>query len=45
MLNSKLINQLSIIQLIVATSSVQEYQAPATNMGCANGPTNCQNQW
>lgn len=45
MLNSNLMNQLSMIQSSVASVSVAAYDAPLASMGCGNGPTNCQNQW
>ena len=45
MLNSNLMNQLSMIQSSVASVSATAYDAPLANMGCGNGPTNCQNQW
>ena len=45
MLNSQLMDQLLMIQAKVSSVSSQEYQATVSNMGCGNGPTNCQNQW
>ena len=45
MLNSSLMDQLSMIQSSVASVSATAYDAPLANMGCGNGPTNCQNQW
>lgn len=45
MLNFSLMNQLSMIQSSVASASATKYDAPLANMGCGNGPTNCQNQW
>lgn len=45
MLSSYLMNQLSMIQLSVASVNAIAYDAPLANMTCAGGPTNCQNQW
>ena len=45
MLNTNVMDQLSMIQSVVATVCAPTYDAQLTTTTCAGGPTNCQNQF